>query len=325
MMKFVRSTKLALAWMVSAAWFTLASTAAMASPPGVDRPAPPSQVRSCAVARAASEPTADVPTVIADGARIGGCVADTSGIAALVISWRALDSARHGRICTDPVVAEDGTWSCVWDARRLPDGEYEARMLAVDAVGNVGSFTRRYTIDRSAAAPAPAEPDDSPAGPAEGTETPGGTTAPLQPSGAAPQDPASDQLVPDDLGMLPDLTGAAPIEELIRTQVRACEDGGTDDFPTDLDTVRSQIDQATMVLACIQPVLDALELTDVDVDTVPRPPVIVVPVDTIEQRDRLRDLLPDTVAGVEIRIELPADIAVMDALARATASDAAAA
>ena len=229
------------------------------------QPAPREQVDACGREVAAARPTQNVRQRVHDVVGLGGCIADGgSGIAHAFLAWSSESEDRTGRICTDPSIL-DGLWQCSWDTSTMPPGDYTVTFVAIDDAGNRGTFDRPYQITKAQAERAPAT----------------GTTT-------------------DD----PRMDNRNAVINLALERMDACTRDGVQDAPTSDPNSVSQVQQANMVAACIEPALEALGASSVIVDALPVPPVVVIQVARREDIDRLAPVLPATVAGVPVAIEL---------------------
>lgn len=304
--------------MVSVTSSAVAAGAPTERRPAVAPPATPAVAAACARQVAAAEATADQTTHVPHGLlELSGCVSDTSGIDHVVVRWNRGDE--HGRICTDPVV-NGGEWRCPWDTTRLPSGDYELELIAVDAAGNRGSNTRPYAIDDRRLVPrTPAEPAPTPApAPAIPEPAPSPVEPSTEPVPAAPAPstdvptPAEPPTTEPDQPKEPTQPEFSALQQMVIDRVAECENGGADDRPTDDPAVTTQREQVQLVLDCLDP---ALRLAGADAshvrDEAPLPLAVVVEVADIATCADIDAALPDTIAGVPVLVVEPAPIDAM--------------
>lgn len=250
-------------------------TAANAAP--IAEPAPRAEVAACAHEVAAARPTQDVRQRVHDVIGLGGCIADGgSGIAHAFLEWSSDDAQRTGRICTDPSII-DGLWECRWDTTIMPEGNYTVTFVAIDDAGNRGTFDRPYQVVHE-----PTDRADTPA-----------ASSPIDGESSV-VDPAADPRVDERNAVI----------NLAMMRIDACMRNEVTDAPTSDPRAVSQVQQANMVAACVQPALEALGAVSVLVDALPVPPVVIIQVTTQQEIARLIPVVPSTIAGVPIALEL---------------------
>lgn len=295
-------------------FIALPSSAHAATTP-IAPPATPKIAAACQQAVTAAKATADQVIPISGIGRLSGCVADTSGIERVLVGWTRDADDAHARICTDPQVV-DGAWNCVWDTRRLPVGRYTVRLVAIDAAGNQGSFTRAYEVHApDATAPTVTTPNaTTPDTTAPDTTTPE-ATAPRPSEDAAPAVSSPDPTpTPDADPVADDASPTAsaefsPTQRLVLDRIALCERGGTADTPTDSDAIVTQLDQANAVAACLEPATTQAGAVAIGLDAdIPVPPTVRVTVDTQQRFDELAAVLPDAVSGVPVVLHLATDV-----------------
>ncbi|MCW2972048.1 MAG: hypothetical protein JWN72_321 [Thermoleophilia bacterium] len=282
--------------------------------PDVAPPATPKVAAACEQAAVVARATADQIIPISGIGELSGCVADTSGIDRVLVAWSSDTRAAHARICTDPEVV-DGAWRCTWDTTRLPAGRYTVRLVAIDAAGNQGTFTRPYEVQ----APAPSRAPDTAAPDAAAPEAAApDTTAPetAVPDTAAPSDHDDAATNGDEAATaapsspLPDVQAPAfsPTQRLVLDRISLCEHGGDAATPTDSDAIVTQLDQATAVAACLEPATTQAGAVAIGLDAdIPVPPTVRVTVATQQQLDELTRVVPAQVGGVPVVVHLASD------------------
>ena len=129
-------------------WPLLGVVDAHAGAAALAPPASPDDQSACQARQASDARTADVAQRVSGDVGLAGCVADATGIAHVLLSWRSTDSGRHGRICTDPTVSASGAWRCRWSTTDLPRGPYVVRFVACVALHAVWSTAAGITLFR---------------------------------------------------------------------------------------------------------------------------------------------------------------------------------
>jgi hypothetical protein len=284
---------------------------AAAAQPITAPPATPQQVASCAVRAAEHAETAHVERTVSGIGTLGGCIADASGIAHMFIDWERADGRARGRICVDPPVRR-GAWACRWDTTALEPGSYVVRMRAVDPAGNSGSSEQAYRVE---AAPTLLDPEPSPR---EGTAEP-------EPTAPAPQGPAVEVPAPDlPVDPTPQLERpdesappvappvALPLAQLVADTVAEC---------AQLELAPGVVADRALsvaVLDCMEPSLTALGVVESTLDEIPVPPAIVALLPDAAAVVAADEILPDTIGGVELRLEVAPEAGAEATLAPAT-------
>jgi hypothetical protein len=281
-------------------WCCLLHVAALASAGGAlaatrlsDPPAPAPRVAACAAQAERNAPTAAVERVVRGATLLSGCIADAGGIAHMLLEWESADEERFGRICTNPRIRA-GAWACRWDTTELLPGSYVARLTAIDPAGNRGSFEQAFRVEAPALAPAP--PEQVPPEPV--APEPVAPAADPPADDAPPAAPLSDAPPASSVPVTPPL--AQPVAQIVQETVAEC---------ARLELAPGTLADIALSLAvqeCMQPALDALGMVEGTLDEVPSPPAIIARF--ADERDRAiaDELLPDTVGGVELRLELAA-------------------
>lgn len=270
------------------------SAAPASAQPAVAPPASAAVQAACASQSAAAQATADeVRAVPRATIELGGCVSDESGIDRVLVRWRAVDGATHGRICTDPSLI-DGMWHCSWDASTVHPGRYVVELVAVDAAGNRGTFERTYDVMQEAA------PADAPRDGADQADAHAPASAP-----SGDGDPSA--VIPPSERRADDESEFSSVGALITQQLVGCERGGTPRRPTDVEDVVTQGEQARLVAACIRPALEvagALDIVVVDDGLAPITITVLVPDQRVAAE--LESALTSGIAGVPTTIVLRA-------------------
>jgi len=307
--------------------------------PAVAPAATPAIAAACQQQVADAQATIDDVIPISGIGQLQGCVADTSGIDRVLVGWTRTGTDDHARLCTDPTVV-DGVWTCTWDTTDLPRGRYDVRLVAIDAAGNQGEFTRKYDVRDPAPAPSSPTPPstgggNAPRGGAESTDQPApGDAGAADDATPAPDASAPDATAPDttapEAGDTEPEAGApvpaaefSPTQRLVADRITLCEQGGDAATPTDSDDIVTQLDQANAVAACLAPATDAAGAVAIGLDAdIPVPPTVRVTVATEQLLRDLRGVLPEFVGGVPVVLHLAtaAELAELEA----AASDAAA-
>jgi hypothetical protein len=245
----------------------------------IGEPAGVREVASCAEQARANAPTRSVERAVSGVGELQGCIADSSGIAHLLLAWKRPGGRIEGRICTDPPI-RDGVWSCRWDTNAFEPGSYVVVMTAIDPVGNRGTVDQAYRIER------PAEPAPEPAPKPQPEPEPAPEPAPAPEPTPTPNPIPATPTVP------------IPVAQLIDEQVAEC---------AQLELAPGVVADRSLsvaVLECMTPALQAAGASSLTLDEVPVPPAIRIAFTDAESLAAADERLPDVIGGVGLELVL---------------------